>query len=550
MVRISTIYDTDINKRVFLVRGDERYARSTSVVLSVGEYTSSTALGYIVPITVNVLRDMGSAKVVVYDNDHVINMIDWSENQPTAMTFNSPTLAWGTDHIITVKYMGNEQCSPSSATFTIESKINPNKYQTSLSFNNLTRLTYPNTTYQLRVNATCTELTLDGQDIEFYLDYEKIGTATIENGVATYSYSTTKTGLLNVEAKYNGGQNQYASSVSNTISSGLNVELTGLPSATTVGGTSYVEGVVYPYGDVTGSLSNITYIIYGYVGNSKYNIGSGTFDGYGTFQDKQITLDKAYDSIELNAIKSGKTFKSEKYPIQVYNITDIDFDYNPIVANNFLNTIRGTLQSQGGAINDVPIEVSGGHIDTVYTDTNGDFTYPLWGEGKGDVTLTFTISTDYASDYVQRQITIEDVMQYWDIQDREYNQEYTSVNARILKLTNGYKIDTIDSTDEGFIRIWVGSQLNYSVEYDQITGTGNRNRIQVGQVIYQGETEWTGTHIKYVRENGIGSFYINDVLEAQAPDDSLYFMFGVNMVYNSAWLHSMIIIDKFKLKRI
>ena len=74
MVRISTIYDKDIKEQVFMIRGDERYARSTKTVISLGTRVD-TSEGFVQSLLVNVFRDVGNGSLVVYDNDVVVYTI-------------------------------------------------------------------------------------------------------------------------------------------------------------------------------------------------------------------------------------------------------------------------------------------------------------------------------------------------------------------------------------------------------------------------------------------------------------------------------------------
>ena len=553
MVRISTVYDTDINKRVFLVRGDERYARSTSCTVNVGSVSSSNATGFVVPISVNVLRDIGNSTVAVYDNDVLIKTISWSESQSTASTFNSPTLAWNIDHNIRVEYMGNSQCSPSYVDYVIEAKTNPNIYTTTLSFNTITRQIYPSASNTVKVQVTCSSGNINGQSIYFYLDGEELGSATVSSGIATYSYSTEKEGLLNLTAKFNGGANHNGSEVSTTVSSGLITELSGLPNATTINSTATVAGTASTYDSgITANLSSVTYTIYGYVGDTSYSLGTGSFNSSGAFTGKSITLSRAYDNIVLVASKSSKNFPSQKYPIKIYNITSIDLTGSNIAVNGFLNTFNGKINTNGGAVDNVPVVITSSPYSatinkTVYTNTSGEFQIDVFGDGSGDDYIKATVSTDASATYITKQFDYEDLLQYWSRKDKEYNQDYEATNARILKLNNGYKIECVDNHYVGAILIPVGYG-DYIVEYDQITGTGMKSRTQIGKVNYTGTTSWTGTHIKYIRKDGVGSFYINNVLEAQTTDEDINFMFGLNLDHNFSYENSSITIDNFKLK--
>ena len=112
MVRLSIFHDKDINEQVFMVRGDERYARSTSTVMELREVSLQSEY-FLQDIFVNVLRDVGNAGLVVYDNGVPIYTMNTWQSTDTGRVITLPALAYDSEHNLRVKYIGNGQCSPS-----------------------------------------------------------------------------------------------------------------------------------------------------------------------------------------------------------------------------------------------------------------------------------------------------------------------------------------------------------------------------------------------------------------------------------------------------
>ena len=144
MVRVTTIWDkieelvdeekVIVQKKVFRVAGDERYARTTDVVFSNLTQTSRNNYGYIVTAEVDVLRDYGDSTITIHDADTVISVIDWS-SVGSAQTIELPRLSWNVTHKLWVSYDGNSQCLKSKSEVIESSQTNPDIVDTPLSNN-------------------------------------------------------------------------------------------------------------------------------------------------------------------------------------------------------------------------------------------------------------------------------------------------------------------------------------------------------------------------------------------------------------------------------
>ena len=132
MVIVSTTYDKDLKEQVFMIRGDERYARSTKTVIELGNRVE-TAEGFVQGIFVNVYRDVGTGSLVLYDNDVAIGTIsDWTSTD-TGRTIALPELTYESEHNLRVKYTGNGSCSPSMSNLLhTDPRENPQKIDAQL----------------------------------------------------------------------------------------------------------------------------------------------------------------------------------------------------------------------------------------------------------------------------------------------------------------------------------------------------------------------------------------------------------------------------------
>lgn len=108
---VSTKYDDELKAKVFVVRGDERYTRSTITTLAVT--TANTNRSYLaVILTATVRRHLGQSSVVFYDGDMVIGVATCNSNQ-TNITIQA-RVNYGS-HKFYAKYMGNAQCLSSKS---------------------------------------------------------------------------------------------------------------------------------------------------------------------------------------------------------------------------------------------------------------------------------------------------------------------------------------------------------------------------------------------------------------------------------------------------
>ena len=187
MARMTTVYDKDINEKVFKVRGDEAYAHTTDTTLSIQEFTNSddSIEGYRVGIKYNVLRDIGASKVLLYDDDTLLATYDWTDTNTETTVGNSTSggflLSYGEPHNLRMVYKGNNQCLGSKSRVVQFEKDIPQKFQTELEITSLSNVNLSNNKITLsatvRVNGQTTNNTKN-RDVLIYVDDTYVDTKT------------------------------------------------------------------------------------------------------------------------------------------------------------------------------------------------------------------------------------------------------------------------------------------------------------------------------------------------------------------------------------
>lgn len=114
MVYVETYYDYDIHKKCFRVSDSAGYTHTTDTLLKNTNVTSVYRNYFTAVFSLDVIRNLGDSKVGIYDNDTLLDLITFNEqtNKITNLSYN---LAYGVDHNIEARYMGNDECLPSKS---------------------------------------------------------------------------------------------------------------------------------------------------------------------------------------------------------------------------------------------------------------------------------------------------------------------------------------------------------------------------------------------------------------------------------------------------
>ena len=149
MAKLITTYDNTLKEKVFVLKGEEAYAKSTDTVLTElnREEDWNRHLDYmLIGFEVDVHRNVGESSIVLYDNDEVIDVIPFDLGSTSVRwekyydedlgewVDNRIQLAYGIEHNVYAKYMGNKQCLKSQSKVYKFSEEMPDAYLSSLEF--------------------------------------------------------------------------------------------------------------------------------------------------------------------------------------------------------------------------------------------------------------------------------------------------------------------------------------------------------------------------------------------------------------------------------
>lgn len=192
MLNVTTKYDKigDVRKRVFVIRGDEAYARTVDLDLS---YTRGTGVdannirGFLVTLDATLYRNLGDSKIVFYDGEEIIDSVT-THGYDQTYSLNA-RLSWGVDHKIYAHYKSNKQTlGKKSKSFTLHEAIPP-EYVPTITFTSPTQIT-EGSSYTATGTATFLNEPLIGIDIDIYVD-NVFKTTVVTDSNGAFSYTVT-----------------------------------------------------------------------------------------------------------------------------------------------------------------------------------------------------------------------------------------------------------------------------------------------------------------------------------------------------------------------
>lgn len=123
---VSTIYDKELNAKVFQIRDSERYTNSTQTALEIS-YENNHRNYVTMNFTVSVHKHLGKSSVVVYCDNEVVAIAPITQSQSSVTL--SANVEYGT-HNYYAKFMGNAECLSSRSGITELEVIEPNLIKT------------------------------------------------------------------------------------------------------------------------------------------------------------------------------------------------------------------------------------------------------------------------------------------------------------------------------------------------------------------------------------------------------------------------------------
>ena len=513
MGRISIFYDKDLKEQFFMVRGDERYARSTKVILEDGEVQTSS-YDFSVELSVNVLRDVGESSIVIYDNDLPVGLIkDWTSTNNGA-TIEIDGLSYDIDHNFTAEYTGNTQCSPS-----LSNSITVNVHDTNRATSNLTissGIQYnPNASLTKTVtltNANNAASYNNGQELDVYYDDEFVETITTSDGTATFSIDDVGAiGSHTIKVEYAGSEHLTSKTVTMNLSVGYLLEIVSVPSI--VFSDDY-----YVYS------ARLTNCLNQPVSSQVVYMDSDNSFSTNTEAQMETNNDGIAEIYSMNSPNTtwkffteinGVRYVSEEFTTNVVVATSMAVSASPNILHNNENTVvsmQTNSRIEGTPIRVVQTETG---INTyVYTDANGLATINVTGNGIGTKTLT----AQYGS--ITQSITLTDYLQYWQPKNN-HNRNYVGT---VNDLNNLFRITSSDFTT---LALYVPNNIDYelvmsgfstskSAKFNFLSGfqVDNNMRIIATDIVgtNYGQQSHSNETWKVIRQDGTVSLYKGNTL--------------------------------------
>lgn len=542
MVRISTTYDKDLNQKVFLVRGDEVYTRTTDTILTVTE-RNATVQGQRVTLEVDVKRDIGSSSVVIYDGDSVLGVYDYSSDDSSLTIGDSSSggfiLTYGVSHYLSAKYLGNANCLGSKSKIQELSYTIPDTYKTAIAFSNTNAVISESGTYSSNVTVTINgsdNQVLHGLDIIIYVDDVPLDnpiTTGESSNVASLSLTGLTKGLHTITAEVLESSNVNGATQTTSVGVGYIVEFTEYPSKVYSDGNNTFKGTVNDYFGNTISTGSM-----GLCNSSGVSLATGSVSN----NSATISYNNATDHTGTQAIYKlgyGGSYSDTvtmRYGSQSGTLTITSAD---ITGENTQLPITITLKdSDGVGVPNTAITVSyQGETETKTTNANGECYITYIGEGYGKFTLTATKGNLSASK------TITDYEQYWNLTSGQvetaYGKSYDlGSGATLTKTSQGYYLTGDLMLPYGTFYDYTDSTLSFTAK------SSSEVLILLGSKYSSPIRVYTNDVVKAVFTKGSGtsktmSVYVNDTLRETATYDEDTNKIGIGLSMLSLYFNEL-----------
>ena len=478
MVRCSIYYDKDIKEQVFMIRGDERYARSTKTTMEIGNPTLHST-NFDLSVIVDVYRDVGNASVVIYDNDEALYVIDDWQSIDTARTISLTGLGYDADHNLYAKYIGNGQCSPSSSKAELVNITNPYVFDATLDVN-----------VPPVVNGSISNISITlsndedvsysrNQELQVYYDGTLKDTVTTDsNGEATTSISNVgNIGLHELQIVYEGSLNLTPTTYTAPISVGYKLEFTDYPyigvhlqdstfkvkvtdflnnpiANESVSMTSHFEGATYSFASATSNNQGIATLT-GEIDNTKCD---GTF----------TISNELAESVELSNIRivtvNGLTLTASSPRLYYGETTSLYAEVEPklegvpVIFSHWINNIQNST------------------TETIYTNANGIATKNITGTGTRAI-------RKYTADCGNNMTPVIELGDYYaylsKVNENVTKGTFYMVYGNLISLQNTFRVD---STSERYATLrfnqYDSVKRNYSWKF-QMEGVVSPSNVQI-----------------------------------------------------------------------
>ena len=325
MVRLTTKYDsTHIYQdseleqpvgRVYYMRGDEAYARSTDSVLSlITNWTNreDDIHGVRIGVKYNILRSLGTSTAYLMDGDVELDQYTWTDDSTETTIGTSSSggyiLSYDVPHDLWLKYKGNSQCIGSKSRHIPFQYDIPTKHKTVISFEGTPSEVVHNGDVDVTLTVTVNDETpssVQSRDILFYVDGELLDEplTTDSSGVATITLEDLEDGYHTLTAHIDDDTDIYHATESYTVYVGLATILTisDYPNLFVNGVDNTVK--VSARTEKDAPISDITVTLNGSTATTDVNgIATFTFDSMTTGSYTATGNDSESEAVTFNAV--------------------------------------------------------------------------------------------------------------------------------------------------------------------------------------------------------------------------------------------------------
>ena len=573
MVQLNTTYDKTLKQKIFVLKGEEAYARTTDVladIISDFDDCNSHIRYCRVGLEVDVLREVGDAFVNIYDDDTMLLSIPWGEDMESIINnsyYNDKGIYWQDDklvigssdnvdtglflsydtlHNIQVKYTGNKQCLSSKSDVISFMEEKPDNYASTLTAtaSSVSVETGDSVAFTLNLSIPTSDIQ---HTVQVYDNGSLIDTLSIDaNEDVSYSKSGLSNGLHSIRFLFIGDEEAFSSETTVDVSVGYKLLLVDLPSYV-VNGTSASVGVsLTDYLDNPLSSKDVSMVEY--IPNWGYEQISQSertnYDGYVLIEPVYVGT---HEICAYYISSGGKHYYSERVSVPVYTPSAIDISPQRRIISDGIPTQVAIYPNPSFPSADlkVPVTVtrrSGTTTDTITVPANSYGVLPLTGDGGGDITVSATLGSVTGTGIV------EDTIQYWSISEGvEFNSRYYESYTALSIVNNGYKLQSGNNWVDMYLLFASMPNADLLVEFDVKSSCqdfGIYNNAEMGSVYQLNAGDKVS--ITYT-SNGNGSWKFSSKVNGVTRDtDQPADMVGMELTRNNI----SIIFDNLKIKRI
>lgn len=400
-----------------MVRGDEGYTRTTDTTCSlVTDWANREASinGVRIGVKYDVLRDMGASKVIIYNNDTVLGIYDWDDEdtETTIGTSSSGgfTLAYGVEHNIWAKYKGNDKCLGSKSKIIPFTYDIPTSYKTIISFNTTpTQIDEVENGASLTGSVTITVNNVEtsathSKAIKLYVDnvYNQTITTPSDSNTQSFTITGLTKGKHNITAEVEGTGQIREATKKMQVKVGYNVHIESYSDPFIPSASNQVVVSVY---DKNNSPVSSASVSFGGTTATTNSSGLATFT-FANLSDGNYT-----------ATYGGSS--SQRVTIRNADITGLSLSYEDGITTSNLEELL-TVTVTGDNVDNIPISWKYGTSSSSYSSSNSVISPTVSYTNANGVATANYKGAERGNLYVRGEYgganstkIIEDVSKYW-----------------------------------------------------------------------------------------------------------------------------------------